>query len=315
LSVNFILYLRRSEVYFLMNESRCLKSFSIEPQMPKSTQKIFMLLATYFLCISNIYAADRPVPITLEVLGRSPITVHTFTPLDTPKGVLVALHGCGGLLSINDKNGDMLSARHAAMAKFANQLGWVAVFPDSFTARGRREICTQKFSERTIKQGERRADALATLQWVREQPWFAANKEMNSVLLGWSNGGTTVLQTIETKFDPSILITHAIAFYPGCSQQLARDYSTHVPLTLFLGGKDDWTAPGPCIALGKRIHAQVYVYPDAHHGFDSPVGKVRLRTEVPNGVHPGQGVHVGPDQASREDAYAKLAALLGRLSR
>ena len=297
-----------------------------------------MLLVAFFLSITNIYAADRPVPTPIDVPGRSPITLHIFTPSDTPKGVLVALHGCGGLLSINDKNGDMLSARHAAMAKFANQLGWVAVFPDSFTARGRREICTQKFSERTIKQADRRADAIATLQWVREQPWFDASNAMSSVLLGWSNGGSTVLQTIETNkadaalnkdrgatfdqfahnhsaLDISKLVTHAVAFYPGCSQQLARDYNTRVPLTLFLGGKDDWTAPGPCIALGKRVDAQVYVYADAHHGFDSPVGKVRLRSDVPNGVNPGQGVHVGPDKASREDAYAKLAALLAGLSR
>lgn len=296
--------------------------------MPKFTQKFLLIPIAYFLSITSIHAADRPIATPLGVPGHSPITVHTFTPSDTPKGVLVALHGCGGLLSINDKNGDLLSARHAAMAAFANQLGWVAVFPDSFTARGRREICTQKFSERTIKQGDRKADAIATLQWIRQQPWFLENKNMRSVLLGWSNGGTTVLQTIEavrpaqttqtpdvTSLDISELVSHAVAFYPGCSRQLARDYRTRIPLTLFLGGKDDWTAPGPCIALGQRIDAQVFVYPEAHHGFDSPVGKVRLRTEVPNGVNPGQGVHVGPDKVSREDAYAKLALLLNQLAK
>lgn len=295
--------------------------------MPKFTQTLISLPIIFFFFIASIHAADRPISTPLDVVGRTPITVHTFLPADTPKGVLVALHGCGGLLSINDKNGSMLSARHAAMAKFANQLGWVAVFPDSFTPRGRREICTQTFSERTIKQADRKADAIATLQWIRKQAWFDTNKDMHAVLLGWSNGGSTVLQTIETPkaavtshpidaaiFNISELVTHAVAFYPGCSAQLARDYQTQVPLTLFLGGKDDWTAPGPCIALGNRVDAQVFVYPDAHHGFDSPSGKVRLRTEVPNGVNPGQGVHVGPDRASREDAYAKLAALLNRLS-
>jgi len=35
-----------------------------------------------------------------------------------------------------------------------------------------------------------------------------------------------------------------------------------------------------------------------------------VRTDVPNGVHPGQGVHVGPDPAAREDANRKLAAFL-----
>lgn len=296
--------------------------------MPKFLQKLFFVLHSLIIPIASIHAAERSFQHTVEVPGRNPISVYSFPPLGTPKGVLLALHGCGGLLSINDKNGDLLSARHAAMAAFANELGWVAVFPDSFTTRGRREICTQRFEDRTVKQSDRKADVGATLQWIREQPWFNQNPSLNTVLLGWSNGGTTVLQTIESARSQSTsrvthegtapiskLVSHAVAFYPGCSRQLARDYQTHVPLTLFLGGKDDWTAPEPCAALGKRIDAQVYVYPNAHHGFDSPVGKVRLRTEVPNGVHPGRGVHVGPDKASRDDAYSKLKALLNTLSK
>lgn len=299
--------------------------------MPKFKQSLLFVLSLLISPIASIHAAERSYRSTVEVPERNPISVHIFQPLDTPKGVLVALHGCGGLISINDKNGDLLSARHAAMARFANALGWVAVFPDSFTTRGRREICTQKFEDRTIKQSDRKADVLATLQWVKEQPWFVRHSPLKTVLLGWSNGGTTVLQTIETARPQSsshsspdvnlqvatpisTLVSHAVAFYPGCSRQLARNYQTRVPLTLFLGGKDDWTPSEPCVALGARIDAQIYVYPDAHHGFDSPVGKVRLRTEVPNGVNPGQGVHVGPDKASREDAYLKLKALLDTLA-
>lgn len=269
----------------------------------------------------------------LPVADLPDISVHVFIPPDTPKGILIALHGCGGLLSTNTKDVDKLSSRHAAMAQYANALGWVAVFPDSFTTRGRREICTQKFSERTIKQPQRKADALATAQWVKTQNWApqasvspSANPslpKLNTVLLGWSNGGSTVLETIESPKNTdgnasadniATLIDQAVAFYPGCSAQLARNYRTKIPLTLFIGGLDDWTPPEPCINLGHSVGAQVYVYPDAHHGFDSPIGKVRLRKEVPNGVNPGQGVHVGPHPESREDAYKKLQQLLERLS-
>jgi dienelactone hydrolase len=56
------------------------------------------------------------------------------------------------------------------------------------------------------------------------------------------------------------------------------------------------------------------VYPEAHHGFDSPTGKVRLRRDVPNGVNTDEGVHVGPHPASRADAYEKLKAMLEQLS-
>ncbi len=287
----------------------------------------------FLACITNAYAAEKAYQVMLPVANLPDISVHVFTPSDTPKGVLVALHGCGGLLSTDRKNGDKLSSRHAAMAQYANTLGWVAVFPDSFTTRGRREICTQKFSERTIKQPQRKADAIATAQWVKTQTWAPqalasplANPpqpKLKTVLLGWSNGGSTVLETIESpkntdKLDASeniaTWIDQAVAFYPGCSAQLARHYRTKIPLTLFIGGLDDWTPPQPCIDLGHSVGAQVYVYPDAHHGFDSPSGKVRLRKEVPNGVNPGQGVHVGPHPESRADAYKKLQDLLERLS-
>jgi hypothetical protein len=40
------------------------------------------------------------------------------------------------------------------------------------------------------------------------------------------------------------------------------------------------------------------------------VGALRVRKDVPNGVNPGQGVHVGPNPAARRDAYARLLVLL-----
>ena len=297
--------------------------------MSKIKHKFLCLQLLFFALIPTVYAAEKAYRTLLHVPHQSDISLHIFTPPYTPKGVLIALHGCGGLLSTNTQAGEKLSSRHAAMAKFANELGWVAVFPDSFTTRGQREICTQKFSDRTIRQAQRKADVIATAQWVNTQPWGAndssltATPSLKTVLLGWSNGGTTVLQTIETTpkdktntSSPEIssLINQAVAFYPGCSRQLARNYQTRVPLTLFIGGLDDWTPPQPCIDLGRRIGAHVYVYPEAYHSFDSPTGKVRLRKDVPNGVNPGQGVHVGPHRLSRDDAYDKLKQLLEQLS-
>lgn len=297
--------------------------------MSKLKHSIFSVFLFFSVVVAPAYAQNTSYRVALAVPNQNDIQLHVFTPVGTPKGVLIALHGCGGLLSTDTKNGDKLSARHAAMANYATTLGWVAVFPDSFSTRGRREICTQLFADRTIKQTHRKADAIATAQWVKAQTWsipdtnLMPSSALKSVLLGWSNGGTTVLQTIETPLKSEALnttdniarlIDHAVAFYPGCSQQLARNFHTQVPLTLFIGGLDDWTPPQPCIDLGQRIGAQVYVYPEAHHGFDSPSGKVRLRKEVPNGVNPGQGVHVGPHPASRDDAYLKLKLLLDQLS-
>lgn len=293
--------------------------------------KYLFLSAIFYIppIIANVYAAERAYQVVLPIPNQTDILVHVFTPPNTPKGVLIALHGCGGLLSTNTKNGDKLSARHAAMAEFANRHDWIAVFPDSFTTRGRREICTQKFVDRTIKQSNRKADVLATAQWVKEQDWFSSESGqdqktvLKTVLLGWSNGGTTVLETIEASpknltrqsiENVTTLVDQAVAFYPGCSAQLARGYRTHVPLTLFLGKLDDWTPAQPCIDLGKHSDARVYVYPEAYHGFDNPTGSVRLRKDVPNGVNPGQGVHVGAHPSSRQEAYEILRKLLEQQS-
>jgi dienelactone hydrolase len=54
----------------------------------------------------------------------------------------------------------------------------------------------------------------------------------------------------------------------------------------------------------------VTTYADSYHAFDSPTGTLQLRTDVPNGVNPGRGVHVGPNPAAREAANASVRAFL-----
>ena len=82
-----------------------------------------------------------------------------------------------------------------------------------------------------------------------------------------------------------------------------------------LGEKDDWTPPEPSVALGKDVGADVNVYADSYHDFDNPAGTLRIRKDVPNGVNPGQGVHVGPNPVAREQAYAWLRVLLAQAIR
>lgn len=84
---------------------------------------------------------------------------------------------------------------------------------------------------------------------------------------------------------------------------------------MLVGAADDWTPAEPCIQLAGKASAgaalQIEVYPDAFHGFDG-TAPVRLRTDVPNGVRPGEGVHVGSQPAARAASAAALEAFLRR---
>ncbi len=223
---------------------------------------------------------------------------------------MVLLHGCGGYLDGRGR----LATRYTELAARLNALGVHVLVTDSFTPRGEKEICTQKTGQRRITQLHRRRDALGALQWLAVQPGVDASR---LGLLGWSNGGSTVLaatnlqhrEVAAATVQPSL----AVAFYPGCESERDRGYAPSSPLLMLLGEADDWTPAGPCKAMAAAVRpgpAPVWEsYPGAHHGFDG-TAPVRLRADVPGGVNPGQGVHVGGDPVARAAAALKLASFV-----
>ena len=259
-----------------------------------------------------LFALAAPQEASFTSLDGTALKALVFQPAaQVAKGTVIALHGCGGLYATSGVRAGQLNARHQAMADLLVLQGYTAVFPDSLTPRGETELCTQKIGARRIDQTERRADTLAALAWVAAQPWADPAR---IALLGWSHGGSAVLSASDaTRADvqgAAVRPAVAVAFYPGCTAALRAGYRPSAPLVLMLGEKDDWTPPGPCIELGKAVGAEVNVYADSYHDFDNPTGQVRLRSDVPNGLKPGQGVHVGPNPAARALAYARLQVLL-----
>ena len=221
---------------------------------------------------------------------------------------IVLLHGCSGAYNAKRE----LDRRMREYGKLLNGEGWHVLVLDSLAARGEKELCTQKTGTRAVTQANRRLDALGALQWLAARPEVDAKR---LVLLGWSNGGSTVLAA--TNLDQRDVKTSglkpraAVAFYPGCEADLKRGYQPTAPILLLVGGSDDWTPPQPCVDLAKQAGetAQIEVYPGAYHGFDS-TGPVRLRRDVPNGTHPGQGVHVGGDPSAREASQKRMLEFL-----
>lgn len=223
---------------------------------------------------------------------------------------IIALHGCGGLYS--SKYPGQPAARHQQMAELLHEAGYHVLLLDSFTARGIRSICTTRYGERTLTPAIRRQDVQAAMRWLQQQ---AQVDPHNIGLLGWSNGGTTVLSTLNRapQSDPSAasLPKAAVAFYPGCQRFLSARpaYRLGSPLLILIGANDDWTPAAPCVDLVKQLQPQpaaIEVFPDSYHDFDAPDQPVRLRTDVPNGVHPGAGVTSGSNPAARDVAYRAM---------
>jgi len=252
--------------------------------------------------------------------GEPDLPAYWFRPAE-PAGVrapavpaVVALHGCEGLHGRNGVEASALAARYRDYAQWLTMRGYAVLMPDSFGARGKqRGVCSERSDSRSIDVAARRADALAALRWLAQQPGVDGSRLM---LLGWSNGARVVLATIDASRDwpagtPSV--ERAVAFYPGCNLALQqRDYRLRSPLLLLIGGADDWTPATRCVMLRDAVKVRqpdarfrVEIYPGAYHGFDG-TDALHMRRDVPGGTRPGRGVTVGGDPVAREAALVQL---------
>lgn len=266
-----------------------------------------LLLAAWLLLAGTAQATQT---VTLPATPRRPALTLHWAPLDddVPHPAVVALHGCGGLYR---RDGHTLATRYPSYIERLHALGYHVLLPDSFGSRGLASVCSQRYGARSIGIADRRADLLDALAWLRGQPGVDADR---IALLGWSNGATTALSTMDGRqTPPAPPLAAVVLFYPGCGRLQAAEPAAGAVL-MQLGGSDDWTPPEPCERLARRWQAEgrdvvLDVYAGAYHGFDSAT-PVRFRTDVPNG-RSSTGVHQGGDPAAAGAAQARLAEFLG----
>ena len=307
----------------------------------RSTQSRFHALACVIAMLLAVVVV-QPATVSARSLTRvsfpsidrdetgTPVQIQAIMLLPdgpAPSGgypAVIALHGCSGMYSIAKGREDHLADRLAVRVDMLLGDGYAVLLPDSFRSRGRNEVCTVKLGDNPITPMRRRLDALGALAYLADRSDVAHDR---IALVGWSHGGSTALATINIRdrevaaFRDNVgappFFRAAVAFYPGCKVSLGAGdrWQPGAPTRIHIGETDDWTPAKPCVELGEAMAVRgeplkVTVYPDSHHGFDAPSGDVVHRTDVPNGVNPGQGVHVGANPAAREKANAKVRAFL-----
>lgn len=271
------------------------------------------LLALLVVAAPGGHAQERVEFDSLDRTAGRPVRLsgYWFAVNKPNASALVLLHGCGGPHGRDGR----LSDRMRDYAALLNAQGAHALVLDSLTPRGEKELCTQKTGTRRVTQANRRLDALAALAWLSRHTDVDPQR---LGLLGWSNGGSTVLAAVNMRYPEvaaaSTKAAFAVAFYPGCEAELKRGFESRTPLLMLVGEADDWTPAAPCHELASATRGprpEIESYANAHHGFDSQA-PVRLRKDVPNGVKPGQGVHVGGDAAAREASRQRLLQFLAK---
>ncbi len=226
-----------------------------------------------------------------------------------PFPAVVALHGCSGLY---DRAGE-LSARHDDWARRLTAQGYVVLFPDSFGSRGVGPQCKTE-DRATRPANERTDDAKAAKAYLQTRPDV---KPGSILLLGWSNGGSTVLYAAKAgrgAKDGQPDFAAAAAFYPGCRLPLEKgDWHARVPLLILIGADDDWTPAAPCKDLADQARAanepvSIVLYPNAYHDFDTPDVAVHEIAGLAYTAKGGGSAHAGTNPAARADAVKRVAA-------
>jgi dienelactone hydrolase len=255
---------------------------------------VLLLPPTFALCQPRVVVIPEPSGIQLQA--------RLFLPAgpQTAPGV-VALHGCGGPLKRRDDEWAAILARQ----------GHAVLLPDSFASRGLQPECKQT-THGADAYGPRRLDALAAAAWLNAR---AGTPPGGILLLGWSDGGTTVLASIGPEMPPK-LIRGAVAFYPACLRT-AKNSSWHpgVRLLILMGAADDWTPPAPCQALAARNPAiKITLFPGAYHDFDVPRDPIHLIRGLPY-TKTGTGTaHAGENPAARAAALQLVPAFFATLN-
>jgi dienelactone hydrolase len=253
--------------------------------------------------------------------GPEPIELHDsdFTLKATiyrPEGpgpfpAVIGMHDCGGL---TDAAG-AVAVKYRDWAQLLTKDGFIVLFPESYSSRGLGNQCGTRIRPVRIDH-ERVADANTARRWLMAQPDV---KPEHISLLGWSNGGSSVLWTVRPQHhrDEKSDFRSAVALYPGCRRLETTAWSTRVPTLILIGASDDVSSPQDCErmvagAKGRSARIAIMVYPGAFHDFDHPNRPLQVRTGYAFSADGSGRIHTGTNAAARTDSIKRVPQWLAR---
>ena len=269
--------------------------------------RFVLSLAVLFLLGSRAWAVEF-----FEIQSDDkPIHAVLFRPSgDGPFPAIIALHDCDGL------KGPQGGLRHSVedWGKRLSTSGYLVLFPDSFGSRGLERQCG---TNALRPDRERIADLRASRDWLQQQDFVRKDRIS---LLGWANGGVTVLWAVRPNLEPSDDrpdFRSAAVLYPGCRRLSNTAWSARVPTLILLGAMDDWAPAKNCEqmvagARGRSARAVVVKYKGAHHFFDHENLATRQRHGVAFSLDGSGRVTVGTNQEARADALKRIPAWFSR---
>lgn len=215
---------------------------------------------------------------------------YLFLPKETaaPVPAVVLMHGRAGAYSSAAKGvytAKTLSQRHRQWAEWWAGQGYAALIVDGFGPRGYPAgFGRHTYKDRPAELDETEArpqDAYAGLLYLRSRREIAGNR---IGLMGWSNGGSTVLAAMAGNAPGLDRIGGAakgfrggLSLYPGCAlkDKYKGGLVPYAPTRIYAAELDEEVSPKICTTLTERSRAKgadlvLQIYPGAVHGFDDP---------------------------------------------
>ena len=257
------------------------------------------------------FAAPAPRSGSRSRASTAPATRRSCSPAfpsgrASPAPAVALFHGCGGAFDAARS-----ARRMRDYAALFNGAGLHVLVVDSLTPRYENELCTQRIGKRRVTQANRRLDALGAIAYLAERADVDAEADRPGRLVERRQHGARGDQPAPSR-------RRRGDGEAGLRRRLLSRLRSRPEARLRTGGAAaDAGRPARRLDAGRAVRragARRRRAAAGDRGLCRRVSRLRQRCagasrkDVPNGVNPGQGVHVGGNAAAWRASRAASSA-------